>query len=103
MGWLQEFKIGDVFKGIWSDIKNLPKGTIETVNKVTPKWVKEIDVGEFFSDVGNDFVSGTKNAIKGVGKFATSIVSALTPSIIILAVIALGILIFWKQVKKSIA
>jgi len=102
MGWLQEFKIGDVFKGIWSDIKNLPRGAVEDVKKVVPKWVKEIDVGEFFSDVGEDFKSGTKSFFKGVGGIVQTAIGALIPTIIILALIALGVLVFWKQVKKAV-
>lgn len=102
MGWIQEFKIGDVFKGIWSDIKNLVPDTIQTIKEATPKWVKEVDVGEFFSEVGKDFKSGTKSFFKGVGGVVQTAIGALTPTLIILALIALGVLIFWKQVKKSL-
>lgn len=102
MGWLKEFNFGDVFKGVWSDIKNLPRGAVEDVKKATPKWVKEIDVGEFFQGVGKDFKAGAKKAFKTVGGLATSLIGALSPAIIILALIAIGALIFWKQIKKSI-
>ncbi len=102
MGWLQEFKISDVLKGVWSDIINLPRGVVEDVKKVTPKWVKDIDVGEFFSGVGKDFKSGTKSFFKGVGDIIQTAVGALTPTLIILALIALGVLVFWKQIKKAV-
>ena len=93
MGWLQEFQIGDVFKGAWEDLKNF---------FTPPKWVKEIDVGDFFTSVKTDLVKGAQTVGSGLKGLLKGIRNILTPTIIWLIIIAVIALILWKQFKKSL-
>ena len=78
MGWLQEFKIKDVFSPMWESLQ-------QSLNSV--KWVKELDVGEFIEGVKQDAVSGAKS-IKGF----------MTLPVISIIVILVLVLIVWKKV-----
>jgi len=93
MKWLKEFKISDVFKGIWEDVKNI---------LTPPKWTKEFNWSEFWGGVKEDLVKGTKTAGEGLKGLLKGVRNILTPTVIWIIVIAIVALIIWIQFKKTL-
>jgi hypothetical protein len=93
MAWLEEFKISDVFSGVWEDVKNI---------LTPPKWTKEISLADFFRGVKEDFVKGTKSVGEGLKGLLKGVRDILTPTVIWIIVIAIVALIIWTQFQKTL-
>ncbi len=93
MGWLKEFKISDVFSGVWEDVKNI---------LTPPKWTKEISLADFFRRVKEDFVKGTKSVGEGLKGLLKGVRDILTPTVIWIIVIAIVALIIWTKFMKTL-
>lgn len=93
MAWQQEFKISDVFSGVWEDIKNI---------LTPPKWTKELSVTDFFKGVKADLVKGTKAAGEGLKGLLKGVRDIFTPTVIWITVIAIVALIIWTKFTKTL-
>lgn len=93
MAWLKEFKISDVFKGVWEDVKNI---------LTPPKWTKELSAKDFFIGVKEDLVKGTKTVGEGLKGLLKGVRDILTPTVIWIIVIAVIALIIWTKFMKTL-